>query len=146
MKKGETIYCIDESLYSDHITKRKSYRIEDAKLDQIRIPNDRQKLVWLPSHCFTDSIIPDIKSINIDDEINDNYNSCVEVTIKFSDGTKRWGTFMTINRLNKLFNNHRHYFTGNNLIFTQQINKDIIERTIMELDKQNELYKNTNEY
>lgn len=146
MKKGEFVYCINESLYSDHITKRKSYRIENTKLDQIRIPNNRQKLVWLPTYCFTDSIIPDIKSINIDDEISDNHNDCVEVTILFSNKTKRLAIFMTINWLNNLFNNHRHYVTGNNLIFTQQVNEDIIRKTIIELDKQNKLYENTNEY
>ncbi|SNR14479.1 hypothetical protein [Tenacibaculum jejuense] len=146
MKKGESVYCINEALYADHITKRKRYFIKDVKTDQFRILNNNNKLVWIPSYCFTNYKAPEIISINIDDEINDKYNSCIEVTIKFDDGSKRWAIFMTINHLNNLFNEYRDYVTGNRLILTKEINENMIKKAIHELDKQNELYENTNKY
>ncbi len=146
MKNGDIVYCIDESAYSDHITKRNSYIIEDSKSDKIRIPNDRENLVWIPIHCFTSSKIPNIISINIDDEINDFHNECVEVTIKFSDGEKRWATFMTTNWLNGLFNIHRNHVTGNGLILLKELSKSKIKQIIVDLDKQNELIEITNKY
>jgi len=146
MKKGDTAYCIDESVYSDHITKRKSYIINDSKFDQIQIPNDRKNLVWIPIYYFTSSKIPDITSINIDGEINDPDNECVGVTIKFSNGEKRWTTFMTINWLNGLFNIHRNYVTGNGLILIKEISESNIKQVIINLDKQNELIEMTNKY
>ncbi len=139
MKKGEIIYCLDESVYSDHISKRKSYTIKDTKPDQIRIVNNSQKLVWLPNPCFTNAKIPEIIEIKIDDEITDSQNDCIEVTIEFSDGEKRWVTFATVNWLKGKINEHKNYLSGNGLIFVEELSETSINRTIIELDKQNEL-------
>lgn len=146
MVKEEIVYCIDESVYSNHITKRKSYIIVDTKEGQIRIKNDKQKYVWLPNLCFVDYKEPDIVSIIIDDEIGDNNKNCIEVTITLSGGERRWATFMTIEWLKKLFSEHRKYVTGQKLIFVEAINKVIIEQTIIELDRQNELIEMTQIY
>lgn len=140
MKKGDIVYCINESSFSDHIIKRKSYVVQDIKPDLLRVFNTRKKLVWLPEYCFTKEEIPDIKSIIIDDEIIDNY---IEVTIEFSDGVKRWTSFITINKLNNLFNRFRDYVLGNELIIVKEVNETIIKRTIIELDKQDQLYEMT---
>jgi hypothetical protein len=51
---------------------------------------------------------------------------------------------MTIEWLKKLFSEHRKYVTGQKFIFVEAINKAIIEQTIIELDKQNELIVHTN--
>lgn len=146
MIKEEIVFCINESVYSNHITKRKNYTIVDTKEGQIRIKNDKQKYVWLPNLCFVDYKVPDIVSIVIDDEIDDTINDCIEVTITLSDGERRWATFMTIEWLKKLFSEHRKYVTGQKLIFVEAITKDIIEQTIIELDKQNELMHMTHKY
>lgn len=140
---NQTIFCVDESIYSDHITKRKSYMVQDAKDGQIRIKNNRQKLVWLPESCFTDCEIPTISSISIDDQINDPKNDCVEVTISFDNGEKRWATFTTIEWLKKLLNEHVNHVLGTGLILLKEINEDNIELTITQLDAQNELIEAT---
>ena len=92
MKKGDKIYCIDESSYEIHISKRDHYEIDEigvgSKKGKIRIKGNKQKSVWIPDLCFTNNPIPEILSIIIDDEINDEYNSCTEVTIHFNDGKK----------------------------------------------------------
>jgi hypothetical protein len=146
MVKEGIVYCIDESGYSNHITKRKSYTIVAIKEDQIRIKNDNQKHVWLSNLYFVDFKPPNIVSIVIDDEIRDSKNDCIEVTITMSDGERRWTTFMTIEWLKNLFNEYRNYFTGQKIIFVEEVTKDIIEQTIIELDKQNELIEMTHEY
>jgi hypothetical protein len=146
MKKGDITYCINESVYSDHITKRKSYIITDIKPDQIRIANDRQKLVWLPNLCFVCSEIPDITFVKIDDEINDSQNECIEVTIEFSNGERRWATFMTLDWLNGLISKQKNYVTGNGLIILKEISETNIKQIIVELDKQNELNEMTRKY
>ncbi|WP_299710592.1 hypothetical protein [uncultured Tenacibaculum sp.] len=145
MEKGDIVYCINESSFSDHILKRKSYVIQDIKQDLLRVFNTRNKLVWLPEYCFTKEEMPDIKSIIIDDEITDSHNDYIEVTIEFSDGVKRWTSFITINKLNSLFNEFRDYVLGNELIIVKEVNETIIKRTIIELDKKDELYEMTKE-
>lgn len=146
MKKGETTYCINESVYSDHITKRKDYLIADVKPDQIRIVNDKQRLVWLPNYCFTNAKNPEIIDIKIDDEITDHQNDCIEVTIEFNDGERRWVTFATVNWLSGQIQDHKNYLTGNKLIFTQELTETSIKQVIFELDKQNELFDVSNKY
>ena len=150
MKKGDKIYCIDESVYSEHITKRNSYEIfevgVDSKKEKVRIKTNRNKLAWIPSLCFVNSEIPKIISINIDDKINDSINDCIEVTITFNNGERRCATFMTIEWLNGLFNEHREYVTGTGLILLKEINESNIKKTIAELDKQNELIELTIKY
>lgn len=146
MKKGETIYCINESVYEDHITKRKSYIIQEEKTDNIRIKNNRQKLVWIPKYCFSTSKIPDLIHINIDDEINDSLNDCIEVTVEFSDGEKRYTTFMTLNWLKKLFGVHREYILGNRLILVEKVDESSIKKAILELDRKDDLYETSIKY
>jgi hypothetical protein len=93
-----------------------------------------------------DYIAPDIVSITIDDAIEDNQKGCIEVTLTMSDGERRYATFMTTKWLSNLFNEHSRYVSGQKLIFVETITKDIIEQTIIELDKQNELIELTQKY
>lgn len=143
---GESLFCINESSYSEHLTKRKEYTVANIKPDQIRLKNNNGKLVWLPDYLFTKENIPDITLINIDDEISDELNDCIEVTVFFSNGERRWTTFITLKRVQKLFNEHRTYLAGKGIIIVQKINKEIIEKTIIEMDKQNVLIEETREY
>ncbi len=145
MEKGDIVYCINESSFSEHIIKRESYIVQDIKPDLLRVFNTKKKLVWLPENCFTKVKIPDIKSIIIDDEITDSYDDYIEVTVEFSDGVKRWTSFITINKLNSLFNEFRDYVLGNELVIVKEVNEAIIKRTIIELDKQDKLYETTKE-
>tara|TARA_B110000211_G_C14075699_1_gene551921 strand:+ start:1870 stop:2316 length:447 start_codon:yes stop_codon:yes gene_type:complete len=133
------IFCSDESVYSEHITKRKSYLIQETKTDQFRIINNQGKLVWLPAICFVPCEIPTITLINIDDEIKNKFNDCIEVTISFSDEEKIWTTFMTTNYLKDHLSTENQFFIGNNTIIVEEITKIIIESTVMNLDRQNEL-------
>ncbi len=146
MKKGDLVFCFNESIYGDFISKRNQYEVIECKPDQIRIKNDNQKSVWLPDHIFTKNVVPEIQSINIDDKIQNELNDCVEVTIKFNNGERHFITFMTTKWLNNLFNEHRNFVIGSGLILLQKINKEVIEHTINIMDKQNELIEQSNKY
>ena len=139
MKIGDTIYCINESSYSDHITKRKEYGIADLKDGQFRIKNNNGKLVWIPSYCFVDRLIPSISHINIDDEITDSKKDNVEVTIEFDNGEKRWTSFLTCDWLKEKLVNHWDFFIGSNCIFIDNLTKEDIDNAIFQLDKQDQL-------
>lgn len=146
MEKGDAVFCFNESMYSNFVTKRNRYEISECKPGEIRIKNDNQKFVWLPDHIFTKNVVPEIQSINIADKIQNELNDCVDVTIKFNNGERHSITFMTTKWLNNLFNEHRNFVTGSGLILLQKINKEVIERTINELDKTNELIELSNKY
>lgn len=70
MQKGQTIYCLFQSVYAEHISKRSAYEIVDVKDDKVRIKSENGKLVWIPAHCFVSdlSLIPTVKTIEIEAE------------------------------------------------------------------------------
>lgn len=150
MKKGDKIYCIDEGSYDNHISKRNLYEINEigvgSKKGKLRIKGNKQKLVWIPDLCFTNKPIPEILSIEIDNVIKDENNSSTEVTILFNDGRKYWTTFMTISYIDKLLSEHRKYISGEKLILTSQLNKEIIENSNYEMDRMNNLSNQLIEY
>jgi hypothetical protein len=150
MKKGDKIYCIDESSYEIHISKRNLYEINEigvgTKEGKVRIKSNAQKLVWIPDSCFTNKPIPGILSIIIDDEIKDESNSSAEVTIHFNDGKKYWTTFMTIKYAENLMSKKRIFLSGEKLILTTLLNKQIVEQSIYEMDRLNDLSNQLNEY
>ncbi len=141
------IYCIDEHVYSEHITKRKEYFIEESNSDkgQVRIRNNQEKLVWIPNSCFDTIMPPEIIAINIDDEIKDSTKDCIEVTIELSSGKKYWLTFITADYIKFLLISQK-YLTLQNFIIVEDLNVEIINKAIFELDKTNELTEILNLY
>ena len=146
MEIGKSVYCVDESVYSDHITKRGKYEVFQSEKGQLRIKSNHQKLVWIPKDCFVDDKLPEIVNIQIDDEIKDPENDCVEVTVEFSDGEKRWTAFATINWVRNLFNDHTNHVIGSGFIFLRKIDRENIKTAIKELDRFNELIELARSY
>lgn len=146
MKIGDKIYCINVSVYSDHISLGFQYQIEELKKREVRIQNDRGKSVWIPNDCFSELEPPKMMEFKIDDEIKDELNDCIEVTITFSNNEKRWLIFMTVEWLKGLLNEHRNFVLGRNLIIVEHLSKRIIEITIEELDSKNKLISESQAY
>jgi hypothetical protein len=148
MKKkiGDAVYCINELVYSEHISKRQEYFILDVKEDQFRIKSKKDKLIWLPATCFADELPPSIIKVTFDDEITNENNDCIEVTVEFDDNKKCWLTFITIEYLAKLLSDHQEYLTGRDLIFVKSLDREIIEKAIQDLDIKNELLKEAKRY
>ena len=148
MQKRQIVYCQDESVYGDiHLTKRKAYEVFDVgvgtKKGKVRIRGDKDRLVWISDLYFSENEIPKIKSITIDDRIDDPFNDGVDVTVEFEDNTARWLFFMTVKYLENRLDKDNDFFSGNKIIFVQEIREDLIKKTIEELDRTNELVENS---
>lgn len=141
MTTGDKIHCINESVYSEHITKRKEYIIERINVgkQQVRIKNNQQKLVWLPIICFDPNISPDIITITIDDKIENPIVACIEVTVELSTREMFWTTFITPDYINLLLDSNT-FLTLTNFIIVKEVNKDVIDNAILDLDKKNKLF------
>ena len=109
MQKCQTIYCLFQSIYAEHISKRIAYEIVDVKDDKVRIKSDNGKLVWIPAYCFVSdlNLIPSVKTIEIEaenwepEEWNpDDDNTNVWVTL--TEGTKWVASFFTYKNINTL--------------------------------------------
>lgn len=144
MKIGDTVYCKNESVHEEHIAIGTAYEILDIKKDNIKIRGSlRGRLVWLPKYCFSKKEVATIKKIKLDDEIRDPANDCIEVTIVFKNGKKRWTNFTTLKYLDGLLNEFRDYLDGRWFIILKEITKENVEAAVMDLYKQNELKKVT---
>jgi hypothetical protein len=99
MENLSTIVCISESTYAGELTQSRSYAIlaRDGEKEQYRILNDRGRQRWYPSWCFAPPGIqpPNMSRFTIDDPIRDAEMDAVDVTIEFTDGTRRWCIFTT---------------------------------------------------
>lgn len=148
MQKDQTIYCLFQSVYSEHISKRTAYAIADAKDDKVRIKSDNGKLVWIPTHCFVSdlNLIPSVKSIRIESENwqpgewnPDDDNTDVWVTL--SDNTRWVATFFTYKNITTLAKKNQQtgeclsgkYFWASDMILVDNINRASIEEVVMHL-------------
>lgn len=145
MEIKDTIYCRDIGNYSNQLTKRKSYIIEDINSNTVRISNDENKLRWYPKYYFSLDHEPDIISIHIDDEIMNPESDDIEVTITFSNDDRYWLTFTTPKYLEELLE-AQPYFLSSHFLIVKNLNEELIKATIYQLDEQNELIRNCKKY
>lgn len=150
MKKVQKVYCIDESNYSEHLTKGNAYTVlevgEEDKINKLRVLSDKGNRVWISRGCFSEGNVPMILSVNIDDAIIEGVTQYLEVTIEFDTREKRWMIFMTPSHVEKLFHSDRNYFLGGHIVFVPEINETLIYKVISEMDSQNEIIDNSNSY
>ena len=130
-KEGDTVFCINESAYSQHITKRKEYQITQigtgTKSGKIRIKGNLNRFVYISDMHFSKTNQAAIKNINIDDKIDEPLNDCIEITVTFKNEKKAWFTVMTPKYLMKLLSSHNPHFSGNNVVFLPKISEEKIK-------------------
>lgn len=147
---NQKVFCINESLYREHIKKRNEYKVQEvgvgSKEGMIRIKNNSGKLVWISNIHFTSTQIPKIVRITIDDEIADVENGFTDVTVEFENKERRYLIFMTVKYLSTQFNEFQKYRLGSQLIFVKELSQELIEEVILDLDLSNELILNSKEY
>ncbi len=141
---GDTVFCKNESVYEEHIAIGAAYEVLDIKKTTIRVRGAlRGRQVWLPKDCFSKKAVVGIKKIKLDDEIRDPTNDCIEVTVVFENGKKRWTNFTTLKYLDGLLNEFRDYIDGRGFIILKEITKENVKAAVIDLYKQNELKKVT---
>ena len=112
-KIGDKVFCIDESSYEQHLTKRNEYIVNDigtgSKEEKLRIKGDSNRLVWISNIHFSKSNQPEIIRVNIDDIISDKSKDSIDITIVFRDGTKGWCRVTTTKYVQGLIESNQFY-------------------------------------
>lgn len=135
------ITCTVVGVYGHALTRGNKYIIKNEDEDKYRIAGNHGKAIWICKGYFIEGNIevPILVTWKIDDDTN--IFDLVEITLTFSNGSKRWCLVTTPERLVKHFNkemeppgmNIRH------LIITKTMNHEDIEKTLLYLDSNDEL-------
>jgi hypothetical protein len=147
----EKVICIDVSTYRNALTRGKEYEVLERNDDkETKVKDDLEDISWYPSYCFTSNYedFSQIRSITIDDKIQNAYLDAIEVTLVISQGTKetkRWCYFLTPAYVYKTFNDPREltFTTGQHGIFIPVLTEETIKNAIYHLESQNQLLEHT---
>ncbi|MFF2482735.1 hypothetical protein [Paenibacillus sp. NPDC058071] len=136
-----TCKCIGNYVHA--ITKGKSYEVIESSEDKFRISGNHGRRVWISKDYFIEGNIeiPILNNWRLDDDINE-YN-LIEVTLMFTNKSRRWCLITTPDKLKNYFNERELEPPGINiqhLIIVKTLTEDIIERTLLYLDNQDELF------
>lgn len=149
-KVGDIVFCVNASSYEIHLTKRKQYDVhaigKESKEAMLRVKGDAGRLVWISELHFSLLNQPKIKTITLDDKIEDAKNDIIEVTVLFENGMKRWLFFMTAQYLIEKLMSPNFYFHSTKVIYVNALSEAIVEKTIRDLDQKNELMNATKPY
>jgi hypothetical protein len=143
------VVCINESVYHGSLTYGSVYDIVGVAADKghVRVRDDRGRLRWYPAYLFTATADapPRMNSFTIDDEIEESPN--VEVTIEFTDGSRRWCFFITPETLavdgDSIEGTHARMHYGSNMIVVSELSADTIERALRQIERQGDLWRST---
>lgn len=133
-----TVFCSNIGTYKGQLTKRKSYTVEEVNPENVRIKNDQHQLKWYSTFYFELEKQPEIRSITPDDRIENPASGLIEVTIEFVSGEKYWTRFTTPEYVKEILK-AQPYINTRNLIIINKLTEERIEKTVLELDEQNEL-------
>ena len=150
------VTCVSAGVYSDALTRGKRYAILEVnkEKEQVRITGDNKRARWYPFYHFDfeNHPIVSMKLFCLDDPIWDedaNNSASVDVTIKFSNGERRWCYFMTPNALAQSgdwfpdTNTRFHYDFPSYAIFVTEITPEIIQRVLLHMEHDNKLMECT---
>ncbi len=128
-------------MYGHALTRGKKYIVKKEDSEKYRIIGNHGKALWISKYYFIEGNIevPVLETWKFDDDLNE--FDLVEVTLSFSDGSKRWCPVTTPQRLVNQFNKKMEPpgFNIRHLIITKTMNHDDIEKTLLHLDSNDEL-------
>lgn len=139
---NQSIICTDIGVYEHALTRGKDYEVIDSVKDKYRIVGDQGRRVWISKANFSASKEPVLLLQHWDFDDDRESNRFVEVTLTFSDGSKRWCNLTTSKKLVEHFNNEIIDPPGihmKHLIIMKTMNREDVELTLKHLDNQNEL-------
>jgi hypothetical protein len=124
---GDTVYCISEAVYPEHLTKHRIYVVKEAgkgsKADKVRITGDQQRLVWIPYLHFSKNRPPKIIEIRLDDPIEDPLESSIEVTVLFDEAPQGFLHIMTPRYLSGRILANQHGYSGQHTLFGKSMQR-----------------------
>ncbi|GIO31801.1 MULTISPECIES: hypothetical protein [Paenibacillus] len=140
--EAQRIKCKSTGVYEHALTRGKIYEIVDEDENKYRIVGDHRRRIWISKSNFVPIEEPVLimTTWQFDDEI-DNYEF-IEVSITFSDGSKRWCVITTPQKIVEYFDQEFMNLPGiymKHLIIMKTTRTEEIEVMLRHLDNQNEL-------
>lgn len=148
----ETITCKTVSVYSDGLTRGKSYKVlgVNEEKQMVQIAGDNGRLRWFPQHIFNldGSVVVKLLNWKFDDEVTEDPSETnwIEITLEMSDGSKRWCILFTPKRLINIFNQPDIDPPGmhiKHMIIIRSYTYEDVNRTLISLDEDDELFDAT---
>lgn len=105
---NKNIVCRTSGVYSEDLTRGKTYQVIDIKIDEdmVRLKCDDGRLKWFPLYHFNKNgeAVVDLISWKFDDDVTNDpkETNWIEISMKMSDGSKRWCILYTPERLTNL--------------------------------------------
>lgn len=132
------VTCNSIGNYGHALTRGKVYDVSDYDDDKYRITGNHGKKVWISKYYFYVGKvqIPIMMNWKFDFDIND--FELIEVTISFTDNSKRWCLITTPDKLSNYFIEQVSNPPGINfhhLVILKTLNHDDIQKTLDYLDK-----------
>ncbi|WP_040952708.1 hypothetical protein [Gorillibacterium massiliense] len=135
------ITCKSVGVYGHALTRGNKYIVNKEDEEKYRIIGNHGKAVWISKANFIEGNIevPILEAWKFDDDINE--FDLVEITLTFSDRSKRWCLVTTPQRLVNHFDKEMEPpgFNLRHLIITKTMNYEDIEKTLIFLDSNDEL-------
>lgn len=149
---NERVICQCAGTYVNALTRGKEYAVlvNDEVKQQIKVVGDNDRTRWFPRSLFLPggSYVTTMVSWQYDDEIKDRSEKSlehVEVTIRFSNGKKRWCALCTKNGLFDYMERNMvgSVFLIENKIVIQNFSDEVVDDALRSLDQQNQLVRST---
>ncbi|WP_256762447.1 hypothetical protein [Cohnella sp. WQ 127256] len=144
--RAHYVTCVSVGGYSHALTRGKSYEVIKIEDYKYRISADHGKRIWVHKGHFIEGIsqIPSLINWKFDDDINE--IDFIDISMIFSDGSKRWAIITTPKKLLNYFNSSDEIgFHIENLIIMKTLDQTDVEETLRNLERNDELNKASKE-
>jgi hypothetical protein len=140
--------CISESVYQHALTRGKIYDVlaVDADKDQVRVAADDGRMLWFSRSCFAEGAqeVPRLVSFIAQDPWGTASRQPIEVTVRLSDGSKRFcwvATPQALQATGDCLSDGSTFFhaPNRNLLILSHVTQHTVELLLRHLDAQGEL-------
>jgi hypothetical protein len=145
---NKSVVCRVAGVYTDALTRGKSYKVLEINNDKemVQVKGDNERLRWFPFYHFNfngENVI-DLVSWEFDDEVTNDPNETnwIEITMKMSDGSKRWCILYTPERISNLLQQPNIYPKGlhiKHMIVVKSYGKEDVQSVLDYLNQEDEL-------
>jgi hypothetical protein len=140
--EAEFVTCVSVGVYSHALRRGKSYEVIKVEDNKYRIKGDHGRSIWIHQGHFVEGIksIPTLISWKFDDDINE--MNFIEISMEFSDGSKRWSILTSPEKLTNYFmNSDEKGFHIDHLIIMKSLEVSDVDQILRDLDRNDDLIK-----
>lgn len=149
-EEDDLVTCRSVGTYADHLTRGKAYAVlERDEADQITVRSDLERTRKFPGKLFLPGkrYLPKLEEIRFDDPIDGASRHAIEVTVRLSNGRRRWCSFSTPVGLasygDTIGDTDERFHCSSHLIVATRIDEETVSWILRALDAQDELIART---